>query len=226
MSIGEEVLNGASQAGDKIFGSSGGDDGGSGGGSGGSGGGSGPLFGNIGQELLNVPFSEMIKSMGTGIAQAQFDLDMVGARMAQMMAGLPLDDEGQSVTIDFGDEKDLCLLELGFTPSFYQYTEAVIEVKMTLNYTSETVDKTQSYKMDMAGGYSQNAPWQQYLGAETASARLNTSLVNATNMAKYNIKGEGTSSLRTTLVPVPPPEVLDERIRAVVERRKAARGGR
>ena len=41
----------------------------------------------IGQQLLDVPFPAMVKSMGLAIAEAQFELDRVGLRMAQMMSG-------------------------------------------------------------------------------------------------------------------------------------------
>ena len=42
---------------------------------------------SIGQQLLDVPFPDMIRSMGLAIAQAQYELDLVGMRLAQMMSG-------------------------------------------------------------------------------------------------------------------------------------------
>ena len=42
---------------------------------------------SLGQELLHVPFPDMVKSMGLAIAEAQYELDVVGMRLAQMMSG-------------------------------------------------------------------------------------------------------------------------------------------
>ena len=42
---------------------------------------------SIGQELLNAPFPEMVRNMGTSIAEAQFALDRTSIKIAQMMSG-------------------------------------------------------------------------------------------------------------------------------------------
>jgi len=41
----------------------------------------------IGQDLLNVPFPAMIRSMGLAIAEAQYELDIVSMKIARLMAG-------------------------------------------------------------------------------------------------------------------------------------------
>ena len=46
-----------------------------------------PNNASIGQQLLDVPFPEMIKAMGLSIAEAQYEMDRVGMRLAQMMSG-------------------------------------------------------------------------------------------------------------------------------------------
>ena len=42
---------------------------------------------NVGQDLLQVPFPEMVKAMATGIAEAQLALDMTSLKIAKFMSG-------------------------------------------------------------------------------------------------------------------------------------------
>jgi hypothetical protein len=109
-----------------------------------------PNNASIGQQLLDVPFPAMIRSMGLAIAEAQFELDRVGLRMAQMMAGkyqievVDPDDPEKTVVeereayVSF-DGKSMSMLELGFTPTFYQFVDTIIEVKISISmsYSSE-----------------------------------------------------------------------------------------
>ena len=46
---------------------------------------------------------------------------------------------------------------------------------------------------------------------------VQTQQVDATYTSKYSYSAEGSSLLRTKLVPVPPPAILEERIRALIE---------
>lgn len=77
----------------------------------------------VGQLLQNVPLGTMIENLGVAIATAQERLDNVAIdatlRLANTNATL-LDANGNTVTRS--------LLELGFTPTFYQFTEATLEV--------------------------------------------------------------------------------------------------
>ena len=97
---------------------------------------------NSGRDLLNVPMGEMISSMALAIADAQYDLDSASIRVAQLMGGrMPVfDDEGKQTGEDdtrvyFGLDDDgqpqkVSMLELGFSPTFYQFTNNIIEVKI------------------------------------------------------------------------------------------------
>ena len=108
----------------------------------------------VGQELLSVPFPQMVRNLGVGIAEAQFQLDLVSLKIARMMAGyeVPDDDAPPSVGTDdnerkyliqFSDGVEYSLLELGFTPTFYQFVDTVIELKMSISM-SRTVETAQS----------------------------------------------------------------------------------
>jgi hypothetical protein len=179
----------------------------------------------IGQQLLDVPFPEMIKSMGLAIAEAQFELDRVGMRLAQMMSGkyqveVPDPDDPEKVTVEEReafvtfDGKELSLLELGFTPTFYQFVDTIIEVKVSLSmsYTREYKRTKSRSSVSASGGF--------YLFGGGLSARASS--VSASYASKYQYSAEGSSLMRTKLVPVPPPQVLEERIRVVVDRERAA----
>ncbi len=165
---------------------------------------------NIGQELLAVPFPEMVMKMGVGIARAQWELDQVSVEIARMMSGTMTvyDDDGnkteQDYRVEFGGQ-EYSLIELGFTPTFYQFVDTIIEVKMSISMTRESSStRTRSTKWG-AGGF-----FGAFGGAYSSS-------VSASYSSKYQYSAEGSSLLRTKLVPVPPPAVLEERIRLMIE---------
>jgi hypothetical protein len=77
----------------------------------------------VGQLLQDVPLGTMIENLGLGIATAQERLDDVAIEATLRLANTNttlLDADGNTVTRS--------LLELGFTPTFYQFTEASLEV--------------------------------------------------------------------------------------------------
>lgn len=183
-----------------------------------------PPQGSIGQQLLDVPFPEMVKSMGLAIAEAQYELDLVGMRLAQMMSGVyeievpdPEDEnktivEKREALVRFGGEK-LSLLELGFTPTFYQFVDTLIEVKISISmaYQREYKRNRSTTKASFIGG--------AFLGIGGATSTV--SHVGASYASKYQYSAEGASLLRTKLVPVPTPAILEERVRILLEERKA-----
>jgi hypothetical protein len=181
----------------------------------------------IGQDLLNVPFPEMIKSMGLAIAEAQYSLDEVGIRLAQMMSGEyevetidpntgNVSTEKKEAYVTF-DGEQLSLLELGFTPTFYQFVDTLIEIKVSISMSRE-YNYSRTRKSFSASGSAGHAIFW-------GSAKMKGSSVSASYAAKYQYSAEGSSLMRTKLVPVPAPAVLEERIRDVLDRKVAAAGG-
>lgn len=156
------------------------------------------------QELTNVPVHRLIQSTATGIARAQYELDLTSIRIAQLMAGI---DEASRVP--FG-KKSYSLLELGFTPTFYQFVDTVIEIKVSISTTSSsessvTSQDSSSKKTDRDG-----------------TVETRSSSVSAAYSSKYQYSTEGSSYVRTKIVPVPAPAILHERIRALVEAENAS----
>ena len=178
--------------------------------------------GRIGQALLDVPFPQMIRSMGLAVAEAQYELDLVGIKISQMMSGKKYEievpdpakpgekklQEMPAVRVNFGGE-DFSLLELGFTPTFYQFVDTIIEVKVSISMNYEhSASLSASHTAASAVG-----------GAFLCfgGARASTTSVSASFASKFQYSAEGSSLMRTKLVTVPTPAVLEERIRALVD---------
>jgi hypothetical protein len=121
----------------------------------------------------------------------------------------------------------MSMLELGFTPTFYQFVDTIIEVKIAIKITRET-SFTRSSKdtSTRTGNFSRGGGVFGALfgGSKRNVTSVSTSQVDATYASKYGYSAEGASLLRTKLVPLPPPPVLEDRIRRQmdedVERRK------
>lgn len=153
-------------------------------------------------ELTNVRIDRLITSIGSGIARAQFDLDMTSLRIAELMSGTRDDS-----LIQFGG-KQYSLLQLGFTPTFYQFVETLIEVKVSISTSqsssSSRTSRSSEKEVDEGGG----------------SVTTSASSVSANYASKYQYSAEGSSMVRTKLVPVPAPAILNQRLREL-----AAQGG-
>lgn len=177
---------------------------------------------SVGTELLAVPFPEMVQRLGVGIAQAQLQLDLVSLRIARLMAGYDEEKdektpgEGNKSTkylVKFGDGQEYSLMELGFTPTFYQFVDTVIELKMSITMRSESETKLDASSSVTAGG----AFWTPFGAGGTVSS----SSVSASFAAKYQYSAEGSSLMRTKLVPIPPPALFEERVRDLMAKRRA-----
>ena len=180
----------------------------------------------IGQELLNVPMGEMIRDMALAIAEAQIALDTASLRVAEMMSGKvwALKQDGspeeasavnpRDTTVAFGYTYQdgervpvkMSMLELGFTPTFYQFVDTIIEVKIAIKITRETERKT---------NWSARSETRKRIGCSENT--VNTTQVDASYTSKYGYSAEGSSLLRTKLVVVPPPTILEERIRRLLD---------
>ena len=104
----------------------------------------------------------------------------------------------------------MSMLELGFTPTFYQFVDNIIEVKiaisMTRDYETEVEVNSNSKTTSSSIGFGFRRGFRR-------STTVTTTQVNATYSSKYNYSAEGSSLLRTKLTPIPPPAILEERIR-------------
>lgn len=119
------------------------------------------------------------------------------------------------------------MLELGFAPTFYQFIDTIIEVKIAIKI-SRTIEvgrkRTDTAKAESKRSSAGFGFFGFGGGVKSGSnSTVTTSQVDATYSAKYSYSAEGSSLLRTKLAPLPPPPILEERIRNLMELENEAR---
>jgi hypothetical protein len=184
---------------------------------------------NVGRELLDVPFPAMILNMASAIAQSQTALDRESIEIMKEMGDvtnapvtlpkIAVDDRGTLLSDDSEDANFVTsMIGAGFQPTFYQFAESVIEVKMTITATEEKEESGVKKGSAVTAKVVRNR------------VRLAVTPINANYTNKYNYSVEGASLLRTRLVPLPPntfiQRLLDLKSQAIqatleVELRKA-----
>jgi len=190
----------------------------------------------MGQDLLAVPFPDMVYNLARAIADGQKKLDKASLNTLKELARTKFDfiesitevlqPVPQEIELDSGDTirvtgidvqshisppTKLTLLQAGLTPTFYQFTEALIEVKISLKSTMDTeskvdsgfeFDSTLGLEMGFGGGIG------SLFGGPSGKVTSTTHVAMHTDVSvsnKYSYSAEGSSLLRTTLKPVPPP---------------------
>jgi hypothetical protein len=126
----------------------------------------------------------------------------------------------------FGRELDgtpvrMSMLELGFTPTFYQFVETILEVKIAVSLT-QSIDnevKNKGEIKETSQSSRVSASHSRFGGSFQSSSQIQarSTPIDATYSTKYNYAVEGSSLFRTKLVPVPPPAILEQRIRQQME---------
>lgn len=122
----------------------------------------------------------------------------------------------------------LSMMELGFTPTFYQFIDTIIEVKIAIKITrsyeysrtTTTASRDSSFsrtKSKRGTGIFGLLRGSRRSNSYSGSSQVQTSQVDATYSSKYSYTAEGASLLRTKLATVPPPAILEERIRSFME---------
>lgn len=119
----------------------------------------------------------------------------------------------------------LSMMELGFTPTFYQFVDTIIEVKIAIKITRtrEFTRKTSNKTTNKANSYRRKRSFWGTSKSSGSSSSVSTSQVDASYSSKYSYSAEGASLLRTKLATVPPPPILEERIRGLMEGEEARR---
>lgn len=153
---------------------------------------------SVGQELLDVPFPDMVAKLALGIADAQHSLDTNSVETATTLAGTTIEvipamtqtiAEDGTVSFQNADAVEMSLLQVGLNPTFYQFSEATIEVTMDIKTTTSTETNIKVGVQAKVG-----------FAAWSASARVDVS-----HNRKFGKEVRGTSRLFTRLAPVPPP---------------------
>jgi hypothetical protein len=118
----------------------------------------------------------MIEKMGIAVANAQKELDFNSIELLKDMS---------KVKVKMGEES-YNLIELGFTPTFYAFTEATFDAKIQFSLT-----ETESFSLGASIG----------VNIEMVSVS-----VNASYARKFEQSAEGSSAISVKLISLPPPE--------------------
>ncbi|RZI97314.1 MAG: hypothetical protein EOP78_01380 [Variovorax sp.] len=197
---------------------------------------------SIGQELLDVPFPDMIYKMANAIAQGQRKLDKASLDTARALAKAKVKvipdiyeivekkklsdalDVGTTLPTDAADTDtvavrtesakavDMTLMQAGLLPTFYQFTESLIEVKISISHRSSS---SREFEAGSEFEVSTEAEAHGSLFGFGGSASVSTTFashVNYKSSSTYDFSAEGSSLLRTTLKPVPAPARIIPRI--------------
>ncbi len=118
------------------------------------------------------------------------------------------------------------MMELGFAPTFYQFVDTIIEVKIAIKITRESEYGVKSTTTTKSTSNTARFGFFGFGGRGSTGSDVVTSQVDASYSAKYSYTAEGASILRTKIVPVPVPVALEARIRSFMETEEAARRAR
>lgn len=130
----------------------------------------------ITNSLSNTPLYLMIEKMGLAVANAQKQLDTNSIKLLKGMADDYVEIGGKSYN----------LIALGFTPTFYAFTEARFDAKIDFS-----IAETESISA----------------GVEVkVTIQMVSAAVNASYARKFEQSAEGSSAISVKLVSLPPPE--------------------
>src|SRR6476659_2479450 len=171
-----------------------------------------PTIGQIGSELAEVPIGDLLRSVAQGIADGQAALDLTAVKTLIVLSqttvdlipeitevispeklqvetdGDTIEVTGARVTATPSDAVQLSALQAGLTPSFYQFAEATIQLKLSVQ--AGEVRETQSPTLE--------PPILRAFAANVSMRTQNT----------YSYTAEASSSVTALLKPVPPPPRL------------------
>lgn len=136
--------------------------------------------------LEQAPLGQLVQSIGIAIAEAQYNMDRYMIKTLALLANR----EENGIQLP-GETEPRSMLDLGFMPSFYHFTEATITAKVA--FSAMNVEE-----YGVGGEISVG-----YKGIVSVS-------VNASYSNKYSFTAEGSSEIRTTIVSLPPPGPLSD----------------
>jgi hypothetical protein len=151
---------------------------------------------NVNKMLEQSPLPRLVESLGKAIAEAQLQLDKRSIEIAGLL---------QKPIKIFPGAPERSMLELGFTPTFYHFTEMTIKARVAFS-------SAESEEFSVGGSVGVQ------FGVFTAS-------VNASYSNKYSFTAEGSSEISTRIVSLPPPTPLTQLISANLTRQESESRG-
>ena len=172
-----------------------------------------PRITQVGAELAEVPFGDLIADVAQGIAEGQRALDLTSVQTlielskatvdlipevtevitpepfdVNVSGHAPISVTGARVTASASEPVQMSALQAGIVPSFYQFAEATIQLKMSLQIRE--VEKEESE------------------GTKSRGKHLFGSHVNFRTQNTFTYTAEASSSVTAVIKPVPPPTRL------------------
>ncbi|WP_415906249.1 hypothetical protein ACMXYX_15765 [Neptuniibacter sp. QD72_48] len=133
--------------------------------------------------LEQSPLPGLLNQLGLAIASAQQELDRNSIEMAMQLG------DAENYGVDTGNGEKQSLLSLGFSPVFYHFNEATIDLKVSLS-TSTTTESKFSTSATVGGAV------YFVMFAATVSASFSN---------KYSFSSEASSTITARIASIPPP---------------------
>lgn len=139
------------------------------------------------RELESIRFDEIVYLTAEGIAEAQTKLDLNTAEVLETLGETRVENLPRTVTREIQPDGTIetetetatrSLLELGFTPARYQFSETTIEVEMDLKITEEeTTDREEEgTRYGIYGGTYEVTEERKYDRSVEANAKVTTTI--------------------------------------------------
>jgi len=150
------------------------------------------------QMLEDVDLGVLIAGVGKGLADAQKSLDLSSIRIAEAMAATPIAFDGES----------LSMLELGFTPTFYQFVETNIEIKVSISVAEEKSEESSTSESNTETESKTSVDIGWFSVSSSTKTTTKTSTVDARFASRFQYSADASSRVSTRIVCVPPPAPL------------------
>jgi hypothetical protein len=169
-------------------------------------------IGDIGSELAEVPVGDLLRSVAQGIADGQTALDVAAVKtlialaatnvelipeITEVIAPETLQVQTDDGTIDVtgvrvsgtaAEPVEMSALQAGLVPSFYQFAEATIQLKLSVQLREVREHQSPALGPPVMRAFASN--------------------VNFRSQNTYSYNAEASSSVTAILKPVPPPARL------------------
>ena len=147
---------------------------------------------SVTRQLQSAPLPQIIERLGIAVADAQAALDKNSVATAVEMAGSSVEIGGETHS----------LLSLGFSPTFYSFTEATVEAKL-------------SFSMQETTEFAVKADLSVKVNVLVVAVAASVSVSYA---RKFSVSSDGTSSIAARLVSLPPPEPFETILRRLSDK--------
>jgi hypothetical protein len=139
------------------------------------------------REELSVPFDDLLFMLAESVATAQTKLDMNTAEVLETLAETDVEIVPQltktvaadgSVTTEPASPETRSLLELGFTPTRYQFSEATVDVSVDISISEQDESETdeEGHQFGLRAGTYELTKERTYSREINANAQISATL--------------------------------------------------